>query len=475
LAVPCSRAEKELSGRGTADPTPADPSPDATLRSRRDAKRPEHLLLGDLLIGGEAKRQGVKHILPVVLRGASVRGQILLQVGIPLARERLRHVAPGSRLIPDHGVFHPRRRMGDHQEPSPFGQALQAGHHTIQARAACGVGIAGLLHDKHVRVKGVDQRPRKSLAVVQELVVRQPVWEGMHAKVQELSPFKHDIAHLARAGIHHERPQQARWGGVVAMMTNEPVKEGSPAVLNALRGVLQDPVQHRTNTGFGVASGHLQVKRQPFGIPEPFRQFLGQGLLPALGLKPVISHGSSAVGAHLREEAQAQAAQGSEPIQEKDVDTQNRSSPGPDAKQSDFDCLPKRGRTYQEKPDSQQKVAAEMGMTLSQLSDAERHVKAAERYPELGAPDVSQSEALRRYKAWEAMTPPKHSYARKAWRAQRQAKRDQVRSMEQGFEDSDHLPKLIGWDLCEQTGELLAQLIRAAFCVKRQQLIELHP
>jgi hypothetical protein len=80
------------------------------------------------------------------------------------------------------------------------------------------------------------------------------------------------------------------------MVANEPVKEGAPAFLNALRGVLQDPAQHRANKGFGVASGHLQVKRQPLGITEPFRQFLCQGLLPALGLKPVISHSASVVG-----------------------------------------------------------------------------------------------------------------------------------------------------------------------------------
>jgi hypothetical protein len=47
--------------------------------------------------------------------------------------------------------------------------------------------------------------------------------------------------------------------------------------------------------------------------------------------------------------------------------------------------------------------------------------------------------------------------------------------MHQGFEDSDHLPKRIGWDLCEQTGQPLAPLVRASFRVKRKQLIELHP
>jgi len=46
--------------------------------------------------------------------------------------------------------------------------------------------------------------------------------------------------------------------------------------------------------------------------------------------------------------------------------------------------------------------------------------------------------------------------------------------MDQGFEDSDHMSTLIGGDLREQTGQLLAQLIRAAFRFTRQQFIELH-
>ena len=114
-------------------------------------------------------------------------------------------------------------------------------------------------------------------------------------------------------------------------------------------------------------------------------------------------------------------------------------------------------------------------MPQSKLSGADRHVQAVKRYPELGAPGVSQSAAPRLWKAWEPMTPPNRSRARRAWRAQRQAKCDPAGSMDQGFEDSDNLPKLIAWDLCEQTGQPLAQLVRATFRVKCKQLVQLHP
>jgi hypothetical protein len=76
-------------------------------------------------------------------------------------------------------------------------------------------------------------------------------------------------------------------------------------------------------------------------------------------------------------------------------------------------------------------------------------VAAVQRYPELGAPEVSQSEVLRRWNAWEAVTLTNRSRARRAWRAQRQAKRHQVGSMDQGFEDSDDATELSGRDVRE--------------------------
>jgi hypothetical protein len=47
-------------------------------------------------------------------------------------------------------------------------------------------------------------------------------------------------------------------------------------------------------------------------------------------------------------------------------------------------------------PDATEKVAAEIGVSMSTLSLAQRHVTALERYPELEAPDISQREAVRR-------------------------------------------------------------------------------
>jgi hypothetical protein len=48
-----------------------------------------------------------------------------------------------------------------------------------------------------------------------------------------------------------------------------------------------------------------------------------------------------------------------------------------------------------------------MGMSQGTIVEAQQHVEAGERYPELGAPDASRSEALRLLKAWEAMMPAK--------------------------------------------------------------------
>jgi hypothetical protein len=46
-----------------------------------------------------------------------------------------------------------------------------------------------------------------------------------------------------------------------------------------------------------------------------------------------------------------------------------------------------------------------MGVSQGTLVEARQHLGAVKRYPELGAADVSRSEALRLWKAWEALTP----------------------------------------------------------------------
>jgi hypothetical protein len=141
-----------------------------------------------------------------------------------------------------------------------------------------------------------------------------------------------------------------------------------------------------------------------------------------------------AVGAHLRGQEITQEGQGTSPDSLAVMDTQTRTSPEPDAKQSNFDRQAVKRRPYQEKPDSQKKVAAEIGMTQSQVSDAQRHVAAIARYPELGAPDLSLKTALRLCRAWDAMSSSKRARARKTWNAKRQAKQDQA-------EDATGTPK----------------------------------
>jgi hypothetical protein len=77
-------------------------------------------------------------------------------------------------------------------------------------------------------------------------------------------------------------------------------------------------------------------------------------------------------------------------------------------------------------PDSQRKVAAEMCVSQSVLSYAAQHLDAVKRYPELEADDVTRAEALRLWKAWEAMAPTNRSRARKTWRARQQEKQDRA-------------------------------------------------
>jgi hypothetical protein len=65
---------------------------------------------------------------------------------------------------------------------------------------------------------------------------------------------------------------------------------------------------------------------------------------------------AAAVGAQLREQAQAQAAQGAEPTHDADVSTPTGPSPESDGKLSKFYGMPTTGRIYEEKPDSQDVV-----------------------------------------------------------------------------------------------------------------------
>lgn len=181
------------------------------------------------------------------------------------------------------------------------------------------------------------------------------------------------------------------------------------------------------------------------------------------------------IAQQLREEAEIRARQGLQATDDGLNDASSPVNPGSETIPSVTDNNTVARGGAPQKLDSQEKVAAEMGVAQSVLSNAQQHLAAIKRYPELGAPDVSQREAIRLYKPWEAMTPPKRLRALRTWRAQQQDKSDQVGSMDQGFEDSDHLPKLVGGDIREQTGELLTQLVRAAFRVKRKQFIELHP
>jgi ParB-like chromosome segregation protein Spo0J len=135
---------------------------------------------------------------------------------------------------------------------------------------------------------------------------------------------------------------------------------------------------------------------------------------------------AEAVGAQLREQEKTQETQGVEPNHDRDMSTPTPVNPG----QNEFPPAdmeqPKRRGGRQKMPDSQGSVAAEMGVAVSTITDAQKHLAAVERYPELGAPDVSQREAIRLAKTWDAMKPSNRSRARKAWNANRQAKQDRA-------------------------------------------------
>jgi hypothetical protein len=90
---------------------------------------------------------------------------------------------------------------------------------------------------------------------------------------------------------------------------------------------------------------------------------------------------AEAVGSQLREQAKSQAGQGTSPDDPVVMDTPTGASPEPEAQLSSVDGQAVKHRPYREKVDSQDKVAAEIGMSQSQVSDAQRHVEAVERCP----------------------------------------------------------------------------------------------
>jgi hypothetical protein len=98
-----------------------------------------------------------------------------------------------------------------------------------------------------------------------------------------------------------------------------------------------------------------------------------------------------AVGTQLLVSEKTQEGQAVQPNSENVVHTQTPVSPEPDGKQSYADRVPKKGRTYQEKVDSQKNVAAELGVSQSTFSDIQQHLAAVERYPEPVANDVPLS------------------------------------------------------------------------------------
>jgi ParB family transcriptional regulator, chromosome partitioning protein len=78
------------------------------------------------------------------------------------------------------------------------------------------------------------------------------------------------------------------------------------------------------------------------------------------------------------------------------------------------------------RPDAKAKVAAEMGISISTLSMAERHLRALERYPELGAAEVSQAAAVHQAAEWDAMRAKQRTWARKKWAKAREVVKGQA-------------------------------------------------
>ena len=131
---------------------------------------------------------------------------------------------------------------------------------------------------------------------------------------------------------------------------------------------------------------------------------------------------AAAVDAQRRGREETQEPQGIQPNEDATIDTPTRANPGPDEFLQNACNNPDGGR--RERPDAQAKVAEEMGISQQVLSLAQQHVQAMERYSELDAPDISQREALRCWKAWEKMIPAKRTRARQAWRKRQAEKRE---------------------------------------------------
>jgi ParB family chromosome partitioning protein len=131
---------------------------------------------------------------------------------------------------------------------------------------------------------------------------------------------------------------------------------------------------------------------------------------------------AEAVAAQRRGREETQAPQGMQPNEGETMDTQTHANPGPDEFSPTAGNNSNVGRP--ERPDAQAQVAEEIGISQQALSLAQQHVQAMTRYPELDAPDVSQREALRCWKAWEKMTAVKRTRARQAWRKRQAEKRE---------------------------------------------------
>jgi hypothetical protein len=120
-----------------------------------------------------------------------------------------------------------------------------------------------------------------------------------------------------------------------------------------------------------------------------------RNLTPAERSKTLVEL-ASAIKTRLSRDASAQSGQGLEEFRSSD----ERNLPG--------------GRPS--KPDSQKRIAEEMGMAVGTLNEAQRHVAAVERYPELGTGDLPRAEVLQLAAEWDAIpSQRKRTFARKAW------------------------------------------------------------
>jgi hypothetical protein len=97
-----------------------------------------------------------------------------------------------------------------------------------------------------------------------------------------------------------------------------------------------------------------------------------------------------------------------------------QSQPGPEEFSPPDGEKPTMGR--RPLPDSQERVAKEIGVGQQRISDAQRHVQTVERYPELADKGLSRAEVFRQAAEWDAIQPQrKRTFARKAWAKAREA------------------------------------------------------